>query len=276
MPTRSARLSYIPILRGDLLDLVEQPLPVPSACAFLPSSGEIASRITRRSLKSSSGRPSSSAILKATLSTPSCTSLRSSSRDSSSGPISVTVARIGWPCSPNRSQKITGNWSTSYLKPMWRRARPARPSASPISAMPERSPLMSAANTGTPARANPSARTCNVTVLPVPVAPVTRPWRLASDSVRNSSFTLRPTKICPAGSACAFSGAFALAGAGAAFASGADFAAAFVANPCRISRISSSSSYSPSRKPQRNCSKSQILKFDSIFAVPAAGSTPPF
>ena len=43
---------------------------------------------------------------------------------------------------------------------------------------------MSAANTGTPARANPSAKTCNVTVLPVPVAPVTRPWRFASDSVR--------------------------------------------------------------------------------------------
>ena len=50
--------------------------------------------------------------------------------------------------------------------------------------MPERSPLMSAANTGTPAREKPSASTCSVTVLPVPVAPVTRPWRLASASVR--------------------------------------------------------------------------------------------
>ena len=38
---------------------------------------------------------------------------------------------------------------------------------------------MSAANTGTPAREKPSASTCRVTVLPVPVAPVTRPWRLA-------------------------------------------------------------------------------------------------
>ena len=47
--------------------------------------------------------------------------------------------------------------------------------ASPAAATPERSPLMSAANTGTPARANPSASTCSVTVLPVPVAPVTRP-----------------------------------------------------------------------------------------------------
>ena len=52
--------------------------------------------------------------------------------------------------------------------------------ASPTAAMPERSPLMSAANTGTPAREKPSASTCSVTVLPVPVAPVTRPCRLPS------------------------------------------------------------------------------------------------
>ena len=50
--------------------------------------------------------------------------------------------------------------------------------ASPTAAMPDRSPLMSAANTGTPAREKPSASTCSVTVLPVPVAPVTRPCRL--------------------------------------------------------------------------------------------------
>ena len=54
--------------------------------------------------------------------------------------------------------------------------------------MPDRSPLMSAANTGTPAREKPSASTCNVTVLPVPVAPVTRPCRLASASARYSGF----------------------------------------------------------------------------------------
>ena len=39
---------------------------------------------------------------------------------------------------------------------------------------------MSAAKTGTPAFEKPSASTCRVTVLPVPVAPVTRPCRLAS------------------------------------------------------------------------------------------------
>ena len=45
--------------------------------------------------------------------------------------------------------------------------------------MPDRSPLTSAMNTGTPIALNPSAIFCSVTVLPVPVAPVIRPWRLA-------------------------------------------------------------------------------------------------
>ena len=54
---------------------------------------------------------------------------------------------------------------------------------------------MSEANTGTPAREKPLQSTCSVTVLPVPVAPVTRPWRLASLSVRFSGFLLLPTRI---------------------------------------------------------------------------------
>ena len=58
--------------------------------------------------------------------------------------------------------------------------------ASPSAEMPDRSPLISAANTGTPARAKPSARTCSETVLPVPVAPVTSPCRFASASVRKA------------------------------------------------------------------------------------------
>ena len=32
-------------------------------------------------------------------------------REISSGPISNTVVRIGWPCSPYRSQNTTGNSS---------------------------------------------------------------------------------------------------------------------------------------------------------------------
>ena len=45
--------------------------------------------------------------------------------------------------------------------------------------MPARSPLTSAMNTGTPMPESRSAITCSVTVLPVPVAPVIRPCRLA-------------------------------------------------------------------------------------------------
>ena len=48
--------------------------------------------------------------------------------------------------------------------------------------MPDRSPLMSAAKTGTPAREMASASTCSVLVLPVPVAPATRPCRFSIDS----------------------------------------------------------------------------------------------
>ena len=44
---------------------------------------------------------------------------------------------------------------------------------------PDRSPFTSAMNTGTPIALNCSASTCSVTVLPVPVAPAMRPWRLA-------------------------------------------------------------------------------------------------
>src|SRR5215831_6971636 len=39
--------------------------------------------------------------------------------------------------------------------------------------------------------------TCNVTVLPVPVAPVISPWRLANASVKTSGLILFPTKIVP-------------------------------------------------------------------------------
>ena len=66
-------------------------------------------RTARRSLRSSSSRPLSSATLKISDSTPSCVSLRFSRRDSSSGPMSDTVARTGWPCSPHTSHSVTGH-----------------------------------------------------------------------------------------------------------------------------------------------------------------------
>ena len=144
---------------------------------------------------SSSSRPWSSASLKATLSTPSWTSFKSIMRESSSGPISETVARTGWPCSPNTSQNTVENWSGWNASPISAARLTIKSLASPVSEMPERSPLMSAANTGTPARANPSAITCSETVLPVPVAPVTRPCRLASASVSQAGSSPLPMKI---------------------------------------------------------------------------------
>ena len=169
-------------------------LTSPASATFC-AIGAIASSIARRSFMSISGRPMSSATRNATLSTPSCTSLRSSIRDSSSGPISETVARTGWPCSPNTSQNTVVNWSGWNFSPIsWARLR-MKSLASPTSAMPDRSPLISAANTGTPARAKPSAITCSDTVLPVPVAPVTRPWRLASANVNHAGCSPLPIKI---------------------------------------------------------------------------------
>ena len=136
--------------------------------------------IARRSLKSSSSMPLSSAILNTKVNTPCCVSFRFSMRPSSSGPMSDTVARTGWPCLPSTSQNVTGKArcaNPSNFNCSTRACTLALPP--PILAMPERSPLMSDMNTGTPMRLNDSASDCSVTVLPVPVAPVIRPWRLA-------------------------------------------------------------------------------------------------
>ena len=133
------------------------------------------------------------------LSTPSCVSLSSSRRDSSSGPISCTVARIGMAL---LAEQVPEHGRVGGVGPVVE-ADLLGALGEPVlllalgSEMPDRSPLMSAANTGTPASEKPSASTCSVTVLPVPVAPVTRPWRLASLSSRYSGSTLRPRKILP-------------------------------------------------------------------------------
>ena len=73
-------------------------------------------------------------------------------RASSSGPRSETVARTGWPCSPNTSQNTTGTAgergrrrrrSASGAPRAWATSRPA-------GSCPARSPLTSAMKTGTP------------------------------------------------------------------------------------------------------------------------------
>src|SRR6476620_1897610 len=162
---------------------------------FLPPAGAIASNRARRSFMSISVKPFSSATRNATLRTPSCTSFRSSIRASNNGPISVTVARTGWPCSPNTSQNTVENWSGWKSRPISLARLRMKSFPSPTSEIPDKSPLISAANTGTPARAKPSAMTCSDTVLPVPVAPVTRPCRLASASASHADCSPLPMKI---------------------------------------------------------------------------------
>ena len=75
----------------------------------------------------------------------------------------------------------------------------ARSFSLPVAAVasPERSPLMSARNTGTPAVESCSAIMCRVTVLPVPVAPATRPCRfiIASGSRTGASLWSSPSTI---------------------------------------------------------------------------------
>ena len=108
-------------------------------------------------------------------------SLRLSRRENIWGPMSEIVARTGWPFSPKTSKKTTGlacgekSVSFKRIDTLFdfsvERSGQRR--------FPARSPFTSARNTGTPMLENCSASFCSVTVFPVPVAPVMRPWRLA-------------------------------------------------------------------------------------------------
>ena len=68
--------------------------------------------------------------------------------------------------------------------------------ASPGRAMPDRSPLMSAAKTGTPAFDSWPARSCSVLVLPVPVAPAMSPWRLSIERATWTRASLTSSPSC--------------------------------------------------------------------------------
>jgi hypothetical protein len=113
-------------------------------------------------------------------------------RDSSSGPMSDTVARTGWPCSPKTSHSVVGQ---RLARARAGRVRPGccftLAGSAPVWLMPVRSPFTSAMNTGTPMRLKLSASVCSVMVLPVPVAPVMRPWRLARAGSRWHSVSPR-------------------------------------------------------------------------------------
>ena len=97
-----------------------------------------------------------------------------------SGPNVFTLARIGTPSPipPSEKYSVGEPWAVHVWPMLSVRSRSLGSGAPGVVAMPLRSPLMSAANTGTPAALSCSASTCRVLVLPVPVAPATRPWRL--------------------------------------------------------------------------------------------------
>ncbi len=97
---------------------------------------------------------------------------------SSSGPNPATVARMGTPVPMPPSEKnSTGKDAALHACPMPSVRFSSFSLPSPGVATPDRSPLMSAANTATPFAASCSASTWSVRVLPVPVAPATSPWR---------------------------------------------------------------------------------------------------
>ena len=137
-------------------------------------------------------------------STPVWVSLSPNMRASSSGPISLTVVRTGWPFSPYTSQNVTGHARKGkWLTPQEARRLSILPLPCPGAHRPARSPFTSAMNTGTPSCEKPSASTCRVTVLPVPVAPAISPCRFAMDGRKLTapSFDV-PTQMLPLRSMC--------------------------------------------------------------------------
>ena len=157
-------------------------------CAFSPTKFISA----RRSLRSSSSRPWSSATSKATVehallglveAEQAREQQRAHLRDRGPDRMALLAEQV-----PEHDR--AGARRRSPRADRARRARRAWGWASPAWLMPERSPLTSARNTGTPVAEKPSARICSDTVLPVPVAPAIRPWRLASR--RCSSWVVSP------------------------------------------------------------------------------------
>ncbi len=121
------------------IDAVEMlPYLVVKVDALSPANCSIA----RRSFRSSSSSPLSSATLKISVSTPCCVGFRLNSRDSSSGPRSEIVARTGTPRLPNTSQNATGLADQAGAsKPVDFSLSLSLGEVAPAAAMPERSPF---------------------------------------------------------------------------------------------------------------------------------------
>jgi hypothetical protein len=99
--------------------------------------------------------------------------------DSRIGPKLVIVARTGTPMPVVPSDmNSTGKAVGVQLSPLSLARCSVLSLATPGRDRPDRSPLTSAIITGTPAADSCSAITCSDLVLPVPVAPATRPCRL--------------------------------------------------------------------------------------------------
>ena len=124
-------------------------------------------------------------------------SLRSRTLPSSSGPNDEMLARTWAPLLPDSDRISTGcpaAWNvhaSDVQRSMvrWSVASPGAPT-------PDRSPLTSTANTGTPSAESWPANSWSVLVLPVPVAPAISPWRLTRDRAtctRTSDSTSSPS-----------------------------------------------------------------------------------
>ena len=103
-------------------------------------------------------------------------SLRSSTLPSRSGPKDEMLARTWAPVLPE-SERISMGWPAALNATWsdWHRLTTLGLAGSPGAPTPDRSPLTSTANTGTPAAESWPASSWRVLVLPVPVAPAIRP-----------------------------------------------------------------------------------------------------
>ena len=170
-------------------------MPPYSSSTGLPSSDARNRSVVRRSTRSSSGRSRSSQKRNTSDSTAVWVSFRSSTFASSTGPNDSTVARTGAPPSPVSESSSTGCERGSTVQPRDAARSATFGSAASIGcARPERSPLTSATNTGTPASESCPAITCSVLVFPVPVAPATSPCRF---TVESGSRTRTPASTSP-------------------------------------------------------------------------------
>ena len=103
--------------------------------------------------------------------------------------MSFILALTGCPFIPNTSKNLTGKSLTSKSVSFKDFILFSIFSfISPITAVPAKSPLTSAINTGTPASEKLSAITLEVIVLPVPDAPVIRPCLFAILGSKQTSF----------------------------------------------------------------------------------------